>query len=92
MCAACWNADERHANKAVEGANSESQSCCWCDQSTTSGIWVRADSETLDCHHCDYADCDELAPIMINQARCCVHHIEWAMGRAFKPLKDAIDG
>lgn len=90
MCAACWNADDRHVNKAVEGANSEAENCCYCGKPTTSGIWVRADPEMLDCHHCGYPKCDELGPIGINETWCCPQHVDWAMTKAFKPLKDAM--
>ena len=90
MCAACWNADERHVNKAVEGANSEAQQCCWCQKPTTSGIWVREDPEKLPCKHCSFPKCDELAPIGIQDLWLCFEHIEWAMELALKPVKDAM--
>jgi hypothetical protein len=88
MCASCWN--ERRDTKAVEGANSEDESCCWCGSNTTSGIWVREDPEKLSCHHCEFEQCDELATVMIQQVWVCTHHIEWAMELAFKPVKDAM--
>ncbi len=100
MCAACWNADEgniaRSVNTAVEGANSEAENCCYCGKPTTSGIWTRADPEKMDCHHCGYpgsvltSSCDELGPIGINEIWCCIEHVDWAMAKAFKPLKDAM--
>ena len=51
MCAACWNDDERHVNKAVEGAWSEAEPCCFCGNPTTSGIYVRHDPTKLECVH-----------------------------------------
>lgn len=95
MCAACWNADERHVNKAVEGSNSEAQQCCWCQKPTTSGIWVREDPEKLPCKHCSFPKCDELAPIGIQDLWLCFEHVDWGMAEAFKPgraLEKALKG
>ena len=40
----------RHDTKAVEGA-SEIASCCFCGESTTSGIHVRHNPNDLNCKH-----------------------------------------
>ena len=52
MCADCWNSrhhgDER---KAVEGANSEPEPCCFCGKETTSGLYIRHDGRELECVH-----------------------------------------
>lgn len=88
MCAACWN--ERRDTKAVEGANDEGESCCWCGNATTSGIWVRNDPEKMSCKHCEFENCDELAPVRIQEVCICTKHIDWAMDLAFKPVKEAL--
>ncbi len=94
MCAACWNERrDKYASVytlAVEGANSEGESCCWCGNNTTSGIWLREDPEKMSCHHCTFENCDALANVRIQEVRICTKHIQWAMELAFKPVKEAM--
>ena len=42
---------------------------------------------------CDHPDCMDLAvPGLLVQGKAvCMHHVEWAMGKAFQPLRDALD-
>ena len=88
MCAACWN--ERRDIKTCESNVAESESCCWCGNDTTSGIWVRKDLVKMPCHHCEFEDCIGLAPVGIAEVWVCTHHIEWAMDLAFEPMKEAM--
>ncbi len=40
--------------------------------------------------HCEFEQCDELAPVKIQEVWVCTRHIKWAMDLAFKPVKEAM--
>lgn len=46
MCVDCWNS-KNPTRLAIRHNGSERELCCWCNQVTRDGIYVRADNRTL---------------------------------------------
>jgi hypothetical protein len=47
MCDPCWDNRWQGKRTAVRLVEPENEKCCWCGQWTTSGIYVRADPDTI---------------------------------------------
>lgn len=49
MCDGCWW--ERNDVSPLKMKDAEQETCCFCGDLTSAGIYVRHDPTELDCHH-----------------------------------------